>query len=155
MWRYDCSCRGFCGITVPRMRESMIYVLDDPLITQSLPVTCILFPYIHNPPHWEFICFCLLPHWHKLIIQAKSCIVYLRLHPTSALGPIINHLEGPVSTFSSPEEWTDIGPRRPLSSPFLLLSLDLSGAPHAADSPLPPRILPALKISVLSWDDHE
>lgn len=77
----------------------------SPLASPNTIINCnCYFVSIHSPPSTvETHAFCLLSYWHKLIIQAKSHIVYLWLHPTSELSPIINHLEGPLSTFSSPE----------------------------------------------------
>lgn len=54
-------------------------------------------------------------------------------------GPIINHLEGPLSTFSLPEEWTDIGPRRLLSHPFVPSLPGVRGGPPCIWLDPPPR----------------
>lgn len=139
------------GSCAPRERQ---YDLCPrrPLLTQSSRVTSILSPHIHNLQLWKFTYLCLLPHWHKQIIRALStynCV--LPLH----WGPIINHLEGPVSTFSSPRggswHWASEATRLP---PPPLRGL-VGGPPCCRLAPLLLEILPVFKISVLNRDDHE
>lgn len=93
---------------------------------------------IHSPPCTLGIhAFCLLfPLTYKLIIRAKSCIVYLWLDPTSASSPIINHLERAIKqlffTRRVSRHWALY---RTPSSSFFLFSRALQ-PPHVADLPL-------------------
>lgn len=119
-----CKSRKNVRLWCPMWKE--IWFMSS-LVSANTIINCnCYFVSIHSHPSTQGICaFCLF-HWYKFIIQAKTCSVYLWLHPTSAVGPIINHLDGPLSTFSSSEEWADIGLQRPLSSAFFFLFPDSS-----------------------------
>lgn len=78
--------------------------------------------------------YCLLPR----ITQAKSrTVVPVAVSHLCTGGPIISHFNGPVSTFLSPEEGTDIdseATRLVLPSPLprLVGGVEGVGAPRAA-----------------------
>ncbi len=140
MWKYDCAYRGvLCDYGDPCERKYDLCPRSTVHTTQSLLVTSILFPYIHNPPHWEFTCFLSSSPLAKIDYSSKV----LHCLPTAAsyLCTRPNHQsrERAGKHLFFPRgvnwHWASEATQLPLPSPLH----GLVGAPHAADLPLHPR----------------